>query len=162
MEETNRIFRLIQNHLDSLLGLKGVVVIHDRVRASAPTDAGDVVVSPATASHLPTDLMYTDVAATVTALHTYDRDPASPFAVTAGSAVVTNLDADKLDGLSSAAFLILAGQAGGQTAAGGTAANENLTLKSTAHATKGAIIVSDLSPIQWKDVNGVVIHQLGA
>lgn len=35
---------------------------------------------------------------TVDGLHTFDRDPNAPFAVSAGSAVVTNLDADKLDG----------------------------------------------------------------
>jgi len=36
-------------------------------------------------------------------------------------------------------YLRLAGQAGGQTARGGTAASENLRLRSTAHATKGTI-----------------------
>lgn len=36
---------------------------------------------------------------TVTGAWTFDRDPSAPFAVTAGSAKVTNLDADKLDGL---------------------------------------------------------------
>lgn len=35
---------------------------------------------------------------TVTGLQTFDRDPSAPFAVTASSAKVTNLDADKLDG----------------------------------------------------------------
>jgi hypothetical protein len=35
---------------------------------------------------------------TQTALITFDRDPSAPFAVTASSAVVTNLDADMLDG----------------------------------------------------------------
>ncbi len=44
-------------------------------------------------------LALTDGAATVqTGLVTFDRDPLPPFAVTSGSAVVTNLDADKLDG----------------------------------------------------------------
>jgi len=162
LNELNLVLRQIQDRIDYCYGLRGVTTVYNRVRASDPVNAGDVVVSPVPSAHLPATTMYTDVAATVTALHTYDRDPAAPFAVSSGSAVVPNLDADKLDGLSSAAFLILAGQAGGQTAAGGTAASENLTLKSTAHATKGAIIVSDLSPIQWKDSNGVVIHQLGA
>lgn len=36
---------------------------------------------------------------TVTGLLTYDRDPNPPFAVSGGSAVVPNLDADKVDGL---------------------------------------------------------------
>lgn len=37
-------------------------------------------------------------AQTITALWTFDRDPSAPFAVTASSTVVANLDADKLDG----------------------------------------------------------------
>lgn len=41
---------------------------------------------------------------TQTGLITFDRDPSAPFAVTSGSAVVTNLDADKLDGLDASAF----------------------------------------------------------
>lgn len=39
-------------------------------------------------------------------------------------------------------FALLAGRAGGQTLNGGTAASENLTLDSTAHATKGSIFAS--------------------
>jgi len=35
---------------------------------------------------------------TKTGLTTFDRDPSAPFAVASGSAVVTNLDADKVDG----------------------------------------------------------------
>lgn len=45
---------------------------------------------------------------TITGLHTFDRDPSAPFAVTSGSAVVANLDADKLDGIEAAAFAQLA------------------------------------------------------
>jgi hypothetical protein len=41
---------------------------------------------------------------TITGLFTYDRDPATPFAVTASSAKVDNLDADKLDGYEASAF----------------------------------------------------------
>lgn len=37
-------------------------------------------------------------AQTITPLKTFDRNPSAPFAVTAGSAVVANLDADLLDG----------------------------------------------------------------
>lgn len=40
-------------------------------------------------------------------------------------------------------FAMLAGRAGGQTLYGGTAASENLTLYSTAHATKGFIKLAD-------------------
>ncbi len=35
---------------------------------------------------------------TITGLKTFDRDPSAPFAVSASSAVVTNLDADTVDG----------------------------------------------------------------
>lgn len=41
---------------------------------------------------------------TVTNAFTFDRDPSAPFAVTSGSAKVTNLDADKLDGEEGSAF----------------------------------------------------------
>lgn len=196
LTELNLVLRQIQDRIDSLRGLRGVVTINDRLRAAAPVNAGDVIINPVAATSLPGTTMYTDVVATVTALHTYDRDPSAPFSVTAASAVVTNLDADLVDGQhrvltinadhshqsTGAAggtldhglaltgltdddhtqYVRLAGRAGGQAAAGGTAASENLTLQSTAHATKGAIIVADLSPIQWKDANGVVIHQFGA
>ncbi len=39
-----------------------------------------------------------DDAQTITGTKTFDLDPSAPFAVTSGSAVVTNLDADKVDG----------------------------------------------------------------
>lgn len=40
-------------------------------------------------------------------------------------------------------FVMLAGRAGGQTVQGGTAASQNLTLESTAHATKGDVFTKD-------------------
>lgn len=40
-----------------------------------------------------------------TGLMTFDRDPLAPFAVTSGSAMVANLDADKLDGQHGAYYL---------------------------------------------------------
>lgn len=55
------------------------------------------------------------------------------------------LDADFLDGLDSTAFAILAGQAAGQTLNGSTAASGNLTLSSTANATKGKVILGTTS-----------------
>lgn len=42
-----------------------------------------------------------------------------------------------------AAYVLLNGQAGGQTISGGTGASENLTLSSTAHGTKGKITTAD-------------------
>ena len=47
-------------------------------------------------------------AETITALWTFDRDPSAPFAVTPGSAVVANLDADLLDGNHASAFALTA------------------------------------------------------
>lgn len=38
-------------------------------------------------------------AQTITGLHTFDRDPNAPFAVSSGSAKVDNLNADKIDGV---------------------------------------------------------------
>ena len=43
---------------------------------------------------------------TQTGLITFDRDPSAPFAVVSGSAVVANLDADKLDGIDSTGFVL--------------------------------------------------------
>lgn len=42
---------------------------------------------------------------TITGLKTFDRDPNPPFAVSASSAVVPNLDADKVDGIEGADLL---------------------------------------------------------
>lgn len=42
---------------------------------------------------------------TVTGQKTFDRDPSAPFVVTSGSAVVANLDADKVDGIEGTALL---------------------------------------------------------
>jgi hypothetical protein len=50
-------------------------------------------------------LVNAEDAQTVTGLKTYDRDPNPPFAVASGSAVVPNLDADKLDGVEGASFV---------------------------------------------------------
>jgi len=50
-------------------------------------------------------LIDADDAQTITGVKTFDIDPSAPFAVTSGSAVVTNLDADKLDGQEGASYL---------------------------------------------------------
>lgn len=47
---------------------------------------------------------------TQTGLITFDRDPSAPFAVTASSAAVANLDADLLDGQHGAYYLVEANQ----------------------------------------------------
>ena len=80
------------------------------------------------------------------------------------------MNSNQLNGLSSTSFTILAGQAGGQTIDGGTAASENLTLSSTANATKGKILfgtsgydeannrlgVGNASPSAALDVTGTI------
>jgi len=48
-------------------------------------------------------------------------------------------NANKVGGKSETEFALLAGRSGGQTLPGGTASGENLTLQSTANATKGKI-----------------------
>ena len=53
-------------------------------------------------------VMVLETAETITALKTFDRDPSAPFAVTSGSAKVSNLDADKVDGYEAAALAVLA------------------------------------------------------
>lgn len=58
------------------------------------------------------------------------------------SYVPANPNAGTLDGLDSAAFALLAGRAGGQVLQGGTAASETLTLVSTAHVTKGGVVLT--------------------
>lgn len=95
---------------------------------------------------------------TITGLKTYDRDPSAPFAVTASSAVVTNLDADKLDGqegtyytnMGNAAAGTLAVARGGTNSA--TALNSNRAIVSSAGAlveaaaaTNGQLLIGSTS-----------------
>lgn len=63
----------------------------------------------------------------------------------AASAPDTEVDHGTISGLSDddhTQYALLAGRATGQALSGGTAASENLTLDSTAHATKGKILIS--------------------
>lgn len=53
-----------------------------------------------------TTLVNAESTQVVTGQKTFDRDPLAPFIVTSGSAVVTNLDADKLDGQEGAFYQI--------------------------------------------------------
>lgn len=59
----------------------------------------------------------------------------SPLSVTS-TTVVSNLNADSVDGYGESAFVLLAGRAGGQTIYGGTGANDDITIEGTSHATK--------------------------
>lgn len=53
-------------------------------------------------------------------------------------------------------YALLAGRAGGQIVRGGTAASENLTLQSTAHATKGNVVIASSTTFIVDEVNGRV------
>lgn len=73
---------------------------------------------------------------------------AAPLALTAAQArTVMGVSATGAD----ASYLLLAGRASGQTAYGGTASGEDLTLSSTAHATKGSITIGTMT---HDEVNG--------
>ena len=77
------------------------------------------------------DLLESDQ--TITGLKTFDRDPSAPFAVSASSAVVANLDADKVDGLEAAAFVLKAGSTmtGALIGDAGTVAAPGIAIRSS-------------------------------
>lgn len=50
-------------------------------------------------------LLNAESAQTITGAKTFDLDPSPPFIVASGSAVVTNLDADKLDGSEGSSYV---------------------------------------------------------
>jgi len=74
---------------------------------------------------------------------TFQSDVATgtaPFTV-ASTTVVTNLNADSVDGRSESEFALLAGRAAGQTLIGGSAASTNLTLQANSANSTGSIIL---------------------
>ena len=79
---------------------------------------------------------------TITGLKTFDRDPSAPFAVTASSAVVPNLDADKLDGKEAAAFMLLDGTQS-MTAALPLGATGQIQFPATQNASAGVNVLDD-------------------
>lgn len=92
---------------------------------------------------------------TVTGLLTFDRDPSAPFAVSASSAVVPNLDADKLDGLDGASYVKTAASntitGATQTLVGTDAADGNTLVLKSGHQT---VVSGDiLSSIQFESTD---------
>lgn len=81
---------------------------------------------------------------TVTGLKTFDRDPNPPFAVTSGSAVVSNLDADKVDGLDAAAFLKVDGS---------SALTGGLQFPATQAASSNANTLDDYEEGTWTPID---------
>ena len=69
------------------------------------------------------------------------------FAGNLSHSLLQNLSADD-----HAQYLLLAGRSGGQIAHGGTAASDNLTLRSTSNATKGKVQIIDGSAFQHADM----------
>ncbi len=78
----------------------------------------------------PTSLL--DVNGNIKSL-TYESDIVTGTAplIVASTTKITNLNADLLDGISEAAFALLAGRSGGQVLKGGTGVSDNLTLQCT-------------------------------
>ena len=69
---------------------------------------------------------------------------------------ITGIDHGGLSGLSDddhAQYALLAGRGGGQTLIGGTVAGEDLTLQSTAHATKGSVFFGAAQASAYDEVN---------
>lgn len=66
----------------------------------------------------------------------------APLSVSS-TTLVTNLNADLLDGVQASQFALLSGRTGGQVLTGGTAAGDDLTLRTTSDGTKGTLILND-------------------
>jgi len=65
--------------------------------------------------------------------------------VVASTTLVSNLNADKVDGKDETEFALLAGRAGGQILIGGTGSGDDLTFQTTSDGTKGSYIFSELN-----------------
>lgn len=130
------------------------------VEAKIPDDAGDVSFTSSGS------IVATDVAAALDEVNGNIPADAGDVSFTSGGSIVaTDVEAalDEVNGniitdhggLSGLAdddhtqYAAVAGRAGGQTIQGGTAASEDLTLESTAHATKGKVVVKANSPFSF-------------
>ena len=160
VEGINLALRQVMERLDELKGLRGRTLMFDRLQVSHPTEVNDAVNNPVDDLVLSSHLVYDNATTTMTGAFTFSTSIALSSSVT-------------IDGLDPSVhvlaasdhhtnYALLAGRASGQTLNGGVAASETLTLSSTAHATKGAVKIADLSPFTWSDVNGTVLHQFGA
>ncbi len=104
-------------------------------------DPGDVVISVTGGGTI-------DGAATYTLSDVYD------WVVVISNGIEWNVYASTPSGAAGA--FIAAGVSGGQTATGGTAASENLTLSSTANGTKGKVIFGSTTGMQFSEVNNFI------
>lgn len=103
---------------------------------------------------------------TITGSWTFSRSPSAPFTVTAASAVVTNLDADKLDGLDSTYFTNATNLASGTVPTArqgtGTASVETFLRGDQTWATpfgqvcQGRLTLTTATPVTTADVTAAV------
>lgn len=82
---------------------------------------------------------------TITGAKTFDLDPNPPFVVTSGSAVVPNLDADKVDGKEAAAFLLIDGT---------NALTAGISFPAVQVASSGVNVLDDYEEGSWTPVIG--------
>lgn len=85
---------------------------------------------------------------TVTGSQTFDRDPNPPFVVTSGSAVVTNLDSDKVDGKHSTDLLLLDGTQS-MAAALNLGATGQIQFPAVQNASASANVLDDYEEGTW-------------
>lgn len=88
---------------------------------------------------------------TITGVKTFDLDPAAPFAVTANSSVVANLDADKVDGKHSTDLLLLSG-AQAMTGALDLGTVGQIQFPAAQNASAGANVLDDYEEGVWTPV----------
>jgi hypothetical protein len=132
----------------SQVGASQVIEVND---GTISTDTGDLVLAPAGSTTSDKPITCTDAVTGETLVSTIATGTA-PLTV-ASTTVVTNLNADLLDGKSETEFALLAGRSGGQVLYGGTASGNNLTLLSTSAATKGSIFFSTGSTSAFDQTN---------
>ena len=102
----------------------------------------------------PLATVLTSLSALANASGVLTNDGAGNLSWAAGGGGVT--DHGALTGLGDddhSIYALLAGRAGGQTLIGGTAASENLTLSSTSHGTKGAVVISGITGSAGTDLH---------
>lgn len=80
--------------------------------------------------------------------------PATPAAGVTAHNALTGLSADD-----HTIYSLLAGRSGGQTLIGGTGSGENLTLQSTAHATKGRVLSHPITVTQQATSDKMLVLQ---
>lgn len=68
----------------------------------------------------------------------------SPFTISS-TTVVSNLNADQVDGRNETEFALLAGRSGGQVLIGGTGSGDDITFQTTSNVSKGSYIFSELT-----------------